>query len=106
MEDRELGTCCLTRPADGVESIELDTVNLRMVARTLPGKQFEWAASYVYCGPRAAPAGIGRRRCHSRWWSIVHPATAAVLKKRRRAAGEKNEVCQARLGRMRFRRSC
>src|SRR5215207_6885068 len=25
----------------GVESIELDTVNLRMVARTLPGKQFE-----------------------------------------------------------------
>jgi len=24
-----------------VESIELDTVNLRMVARTLPGKQFE-----------------------------------------------------------------
>ena len=25
----------------GVESIGLDTVNLRMVARTLPGKQFE-----------------------------------------------------------------
>ena len=25
----------------GVESIELDTVNVRMVARTLPGKQFE-----------------------------------------------------------------
>ena len=25
----------------GVESIKLDTVNLRMVARTLPGKQFE-----------------------------------------------------------------
>jgi small conductance mechanosensitive channel len=25
----------------GVESIERDTVNLRMVARTLPGKQFE-----------------------------------------------------------------
>jgi len=25
----------------GVESIEIDTVNLRMVARTLPGKQFE-----------------------------------------------------------------
>ena len=25
----------------GVESLELDTVNLRMVARTLPGKQFE-----------------------------------------------------------------
>ena len=25
----------------GVESIEIDTVTLRMVARTLPGKQFE-----------------------------------------------------------------
>ena len=25
----------------GVESIEKDTVNLRVVARTLPGKQFE-----------------------------------------------------------------
>jgi small conductance mechanosensitive channel len=25
----------------GVESIELDTVNLRMVARTLPGRQYE-----------------------------------------------------------------
>jgi moderate conductance mechanosensitive channel len=25
----------------GVESIEIDTMNLRMVARTLPGKQFE-----------------------------------------------------------------
>ena len=25
----------------GVESIELDTVTLRLVARTLPGKQFE-----------------------------------------------------------------
>ena len=34
--------CCSTQPQlMGVESIELDTVNLRMVARTLPGKQFE-----------------------------------------------------------------
>ena len=34
--------CCSTsRQLMGVESIELDTVNLRMVARTLPGKQFE-----------------------------------------------------------------
>ncbi|PQM46921.1 putative MscS family protein YkuT [Mycobacterium talmoniae] len=32
----------LDKPAlMGVESIEVDTVNLRMVARTLPGKQFE-----------------------------------------------------------------
>jgi small conductance mechanosensitive channel len=25
----------------GVESIQVDTINVRMVARTLPGKQFE-----------------------------------------------------------------
>ena len=31
----------LVRRADRGESIEVDTVNLRMVARTLPGKQFE-----------------------------------------------------------------
>lgn len=30
----------------GVESIEMDSINVRMVARTLPGNQFE-----VGCGP-------------------------------------------------------
>ena len=42
MEDVELADLLLDAPQlMGVESIELDTVNLRMVARTLPGKQFE-----------------------------------------------------------------
>ena len=42
MEDASLRMLLLDAPqVMGVESIELDTVNLRMVARTLPGKQFE-----------------------------------------------------------------
>ena len=41
-EDREIGSLLLDKPElMGVERIEVDTVNLRMVARTLPGKQFE-----------------------------------------------------------------
>ena len=40
--DPELRDLLLDKPQlMGVESIEVDTVNLRMVARTLPGKQFE-----------------------------------------------------------------
>lgn len=42
MDDARLSALLLDSPQlMGVESIELDTVNLRMVARTLPGKQFE-----------------------------------------------------------------
>jgi moderate conductance mechanosensitive channel len=42
MDDKELSALLLDAPQlMGVDSIELDTVNLRMVARTLPGKQFE-----------------------------------------------------------------
>lgn len=42
MGDASLRKLLLDAPqVMGVESIELDTVNLRMVARTLPGKQFE-----------------------------------------------------------------
>jgi len=42
MQDHDLKELLLDEPQlMGVESIELDTVNLRMVARTLPGKQFE-----------------------------------------------------------------
>src|SRR4051812_49417211 len=42
MDDDGLPDLLLDEPSlMGVESIELDTVNLRMVARTLPGKQFE-----------------------------------------------------------------
>jgi small conductance mechanosensitive channel len=42
MQDDGLRDLLLDEPQlMGVESIEVDTVNLRMVARTLPGKQFE-----------------------------------------------------------------
>src|SRR6185369_6445579 len=42
MQDDGLPQLLLDEPSlMGVESIEVDTVNLRMVARTLPGKQFE-----------------------------------------------------------------
>lgn len=42
MQDNGLPDLLLDEPSlMGVESIEVDTVNLRMVARTLPGKQFE-----------------------------------------------------------------
>jgi moderate conductance mechanosensitive channel len=42
MRDKHLPTLLLDEPSVmGVESIEVDIVNLRMVARTLPGKQFE-----------------------------------------------------------------
>jgi len=42
MQNDGLPSLLLDEPSlMGVESIELDTVNLRMVARTLPGKQFE-----------------------------------------------------------------
>ena len=42
MRDPELRALLLDTPQlMGVESIQVDTVNLRMVARTLPGKQFE-----------------------------------------------------------------
>ncbi len=42
MDDAELADLLLDAPQlMGVESIELDIVNLRMVARTLPGKQFD-----------------------------------------------------------------
>jgi moderate conductance mechanosensitive channel len=42
IEDPRLKDLLLDAPQlMGVESIELETVNLRMVARTLPGKQFE-----------------------------------------------------------------
>jgi small-conductance mechanosensitive channel len=67
MRDDGLPDLLLDEPqVMGVESIEKDTVNLRMVARTLPGKQFE----------------VGRRlRAHIvsalRREGVAHPEAAA-----------------------------
>ena len=62
----------------GVESIELDTVNLRMVARTLPGKQFEVGRRIRVLVVRALRrAGIAAPTDGSvpMVGAIVHPAT-------------------------------
>ena len=78
MEDPGLRPLLLDAPQlMGVESIELDTVNLRMIARTLPGKQFEVGrrlrvlvvAALTRAGivtPADSPPMVG---------AIVHPAT-------------------------------
>ncbi len=62
----------------GVESIELDTVNLRMVARTLPGKQFEVGRKLrVLVIAALVRAGIASPADNSPVVeAIVHPATA------------------------------
>ncbi|OBF29360.1 mechanosensitive ion channel protein MscS [Mycobacterium sp. ACS1612] len=80
MQDPSLDALLLDAPQlMGVESIELDTVNLRMVARTLPGKQFEVGRRIRVLVVRALRrAGIvspsdGHTPLVE---AIVHPATA------------------------------
>jgi moderate conductance mechanosensitive channel len=80
MEDRELRELMLDAPQlMGVESIELDNVNLRMVARTLPGKQFEVGRRLRLL----VVAALGRAGIVTPTESmpvvgaIVHPATSA-----------------------------
>jgi moderate conductance mechanosensitive channel len=80
IEDKLLGELLLDAPTMmGVESIEVDALTLRLVARTLPGKQFEAGrrlrALVVHALARAGvntpsetPVTVG---------AIVHPATAA-----------------------------
>jgi small conductance mechanosensitive channel len=62
--DDQLGKLLLDAPSVmGVESIEVDAVNLRMVARTLPGRQFEAGrklrASVVRALARAGIVTVG-----------------------------------------------
>jgi small conductance mechanosensitive channel len=80
MEDAGLKALLLDAPQlMGVESIELDTVNLRMVARTLPGKQFEVGRRIRVLVVRALRrAGIVSPTDGSSPMveAIVHPATA------------------------------
>ena len=62
MEDPALKDLLLDAPQlMGVESIELDTVNLRMVARTLPGKQFEVGRRFRVLVVAGAAPGRHRR---------------------------------------------
>lgn len=81
VEDRILKDLLLDKPQlMGVESIELDTVNLRMVARTLPGKQFEVGRRLRLLVVAAlARAGIATPADESPViGAIAHPATRAA----------------------------
>lgn len=82
--DPELRDLLLDKPQlMGVESIELDTVNLRMVARTLPGKQFEVGrrlrmlviAALARAGIHTSPAPFGSADGTPIVSAVVHPAT-------------------------------
>jgi small-conductance mechanosensitive channel len=80
MEDKDLSALLLDAPSlMGVESIELDTVNLRMVARTLPGKQFEVGRRLrlmVIAALRRAGI-VSRPGSKPAVEALVHPATVA-----------------------------
>ncbi|MBV8930712.1 MAG: mechanosensitive ion channel [Mycobacteriaceae bacterium] len=80
MRNDDLRQLLLDEPAlMGVESIERDTVTLRMVARTLPGKQFEVGRKIrVLVVAALARAGIVTPTDSSPMvGAIVHPATAS-----------------------------
>ena len=79
-QDPSLKDLLLDKPQlMGVESIELDTVNLRMVARTLPGKQFEVGRRLRLLVVAAlARAGIVTKTDSAPLvGALVHPATAS-----------------------------
>jgi small conductance mechanosensitive channel len=79
MQDPSLRELLLDPPQlMGVESIELDTVNMRMVARTLPGKQFEVGRRLrVLVVAALTRAGIVTTSDTTPMvGAIVHPATA------------------------------
>jgi moderate conductance mechanosensitive channel len=80
MDDPGLHDLLLDAPQlMGVESIQLDTVNLRMVARTLPGKQFEVGRQLrvlVINALRRAGVDSPSDGSAPMVGAIVHPATA------------------------------
>jgi moderate conductance mechanosensitive channel len=80
MQNKDLRQLLLDEPAlMGVESIELDTVTQRLVARTLPGKQFEVGRKLrVLVVAALMRAGIATPTETSPMvGAIVHPATAS-----------------------------
>jgi moderate conductance mechanosensitive channel len=80
MKDPRLSELLLDAPQlMGVESIELDIVNMRMVARTLPGKQFEVGRQLrvlVVAELRRAGIVSPTDGASPMVEAIVHPATA------------------------------
>jgi moderate conductance mechanosensitive channel len=77
LDNEVLGELLLDAPTVmGVESIQVDTVTLRLVARTLPGKQFEAGRQLRVLVVRAlARAGVVTK-AGATVGAIVHPATA------------------------------
>src|SRR5262249_40844523 len=84
MKNENLRALVLDEPSlMGVESIEVDTVNLRMVARTLPGKQFEVGRTLrVLVVAALGRAGIVTpTEASPMVGAIVHPRTAVGAEK-------------------------
>ena len=78
----------------GVESIELDTMNLRMVARTLPGKQFEVGRRLRVLVVRALRrAGVVSQTDGNSPMveAIVHPATAGGAEEETQGTSEQSK---------------
>ncbi len=107
MEDVSLRQLLLDEPAlMGVESIEVDTVNVRIVARTLPGKQFEVGRRLrIRVIAALTTAGIvsQSQAQTTSVEAIAHPATvdAEVRNPRCGGADEMTSRFKAKFGRMR-----
>ena len=76
-DDEVLGELLLDAPTVmGVERIEVDTVTLRLVARTLPGKQFEAGRQLRALVIRALARSGVVTKADATVGAVVHPATA------------------------------
>ncbi|BBZ66423.1 mechanosensitive ion channel protein MscS [Mycolicibacterium insubricum] len=77
VDDPQLKDLLLDKPQlMGVESIHIDNVNVRLVARTLPGRQFEVGRRLrVLIVAKLAGAGIATAGEPPTVGAIVHPAT-------------------------------
>jgi moderate conductance mechanosensitive channel len=92
MDDLNLRALLLDKPQlMGVESIELDTVNLRLVARTLPGKQFEVGRRLrVMVVAALGRLGIESPADHEpEVEAMVHPATVAGAEHKTQGSGDR-----------------
>nr|WP_197415521.1 mechanosensitive ion channel family protein [Mycobacterium sp. IS-1590] len=94
-DDPELSALMLDAPQlMGVESIGLETVNLRMVARTLPGKQFEVGRRIrvlVIAALRRAGIVSPADGATPMVGAIVHPATAGGAEQETQGSAEQKK---------------
>jgi moderate conductance mechanosensitive channel len=97
MDNPVLGELLLDPPTVmGVESIEVDTVTLRMVARTLPGKQFEVGRQLRVLVIRAlARVGI-MTAADAKVGLVEDPAVPAAQAAEARAEGDVQDAVQGR----------